>query len=504
MAVKKAILIATIGTRDLAYQDSSKIWLNVGNDRAEDSKSQMGQVKEDLSTEADTPSGLEKYDFRTLTQYFADNFQRYKARLLPIILGKLLQDKCQQIQKIYLVATDQKITVRERVRDTCWAAKVIRQWIEENYKISTEVILQGQEGRSPADFEQILPWWKQTWQDIASKTEKDPTILLCLKGGVNQSSIASQITALDYFGESCRFYDFIEDEIANRKGNPSCFTSPIAGTNYLWDRKQKEAIALLERFDYSGVKALLTSNWENAPEDKNLIKICNLLQLAIQWNIGDLQQFKQSLATAVAKKHFQKSIKRSEEWFWTAYEAAYLSLIRFKQGNIVEALFHSVRAVEGLMSEWAIKQYPDYIKPERGRSPALNKSVCNDARFPELVNFEREFENKQVMYLYGKKLDKLLQYNRPQASAHKDLKVFLKTTRNWRNDLFHTLSRLREEDLYTAWDTKTVTEWEARIVGCLNFLSEQNFTCLRVASLMALVHEELKDAITSYYPTVSN
>lgn len=504
MTIKKAILIATIGTRDLAYQDSSGEWLNVGNDRAEDGKSQMGQVKEDLSTEADTPSGLEKYDFRTLTQYFANNFQQYKARLLPIILGKLFQDECQQIQKIYLVATNQKITVRERVRDTCWAAEVIRQWIEENYKISTEVILQGQEGKSPADFEQILPWWKQTWQNIASKTEKRTTILLCLKGGVNQSSIASQITGLDYFGESCRFYDFIEDEIDNRKGSPSCFTPPIAGTNYLWDRKQKEAITLLKRFDYSGVNALLTPNWENAPEDENLIKICNLLQLAIQWNVGDLQQFKQSLATAVANKHFRKSITRSERWFWTAYEAAYLSLIRFKQGNIVEALFHSVRAVEGLTSEWAIDRYAGYVKQERGRSPVLKKSVCNDAKFSELVKFEREFENKPDMHLYGTKLDKLLQYSRPQASAHEDLKIFFKTTRNWRNDLFHTLSRLREEDLYAAWDARTVIEWEDRIVGCLNFLSEQNFACLKAASLMALVHEELKNAITSYYPTVSN
>lgn len=501
MSSKQAILIATIGTRDLAYQDSSNTWLSIGNDRAENGKSQMGQVKEDLSTEPGTPVGLENYDFRSLTEYFASNFQQYKNRLLPIILGKLLQDECQRIQKIYLVATDQKVGIRERIRDTCWAAEVIKQWIEENYKIPTEVVLQGQEGRSPADFEQILPWWKQTWQSIASQNKHQTTLLLCLKGGVNQSSIASQITALDYFGENCKFYDFIENPTENSKGSPSCYTPPIAGTNYLWDRKQKEAISLLERFDYSGINTLLTPSWENIPNDQKLIKIRDLLQLANQWNIADLHQFKQSLARAIEKKYIEKSIARSEKWFWASYEAGYLSLIRYKQGNIIEALFHSVRAVEGLMTEWAIIQYCEHIKEEEGKSPALNKSVCDDPKFPELRNFKIEFKEKSKLYLYGTKIDQLLQYNKPAAVEHEHLKYFFRTTREERNQIFHRLKRLREEGLFAAWGTNTSQQWQKRVIGCLNFLSDQNFTSLESASLMTLVHEELKTAIGSYHPS---
>ena len=148
MLQKKSILIATIGTRDLAYQDSSKDWLNVGNDRAEGGKSQMGQVKEDLSTEPGTPPGLEDYDFRTLTQYLSENFQKYKDRLQPIIFGKLLQDEYQHLQKIYLVATDQAEIVKERIRDTRWASEIIQQWIKERYETPTEIILQGRANAS--------------------------------------------------------------------------------------------------------------------------------------------------------------------------------------------------------------------------------------------------------------------------------------------------------------------------------------------------------------------
>lgn len=500
MSQKKSILVATIGTRDLAYQDSSKDWLNVGNDRAEGGKSQMGQVKEDLSTEPSTPLGLENYDFRTLTQYLSENFQKYKDRLQPIIFGKLLQDEYQQLQKIYLVSTDQAEIVKERIRDTRWASEIIQQWIEERYKIPTEIILQGPKGENPANFEEIFLWWKQNWQAIANNTENVNRILLCLKGGVNQSSIASQVTALDRFGENTRFYDFTQDEVANREGKPSLYTPPVKGTNYLWDRKQREAITLLNRYDYSGVSALLSPNWENASDDQRLMKIHDLLQLATQWNIADLQKFKQLLDTAVSNGHFQKNIKRAEYWWWTAYEAAYLSVIHFKQGNIIEALFHSVRAVEGLMSEWAILRYNSHIKREFGKSPALKRSVCDDSKFPELLNFEREFDDKQQIYLYGVKLDKLLKIARKEASDHEDLKSFFTTTREWRNQIFHRLLRLREEDLFLAWDTKNPQQWEVKILNCLNFLSEQKSSSLKNVSLMPLVHEELKKAINAYKP----
>ena len=122
MPKKKSILVATIGTRDLAFQVSSHEWLNLGNDRSPDGDSISEQALVQMELE------LQKSDFRFLTEYLRDNWQEYQDQLQPIILGKLLQDSHQQLGKIYLVATDQldkPETLKFRDKDTIYAAEII-------------------------------------------------------------------------------------------------------------------------------------------------------------------------------------------------------------------------------------------------------------------------------------------------------------------------------------------------------------------------------------------
>jgi hypothetical protein len=70
----------------------------------------------------------------------------------------------------------------------------------------------------------------------------------------------------------------------------------------------------------------------------------------------------------------------------------------------------------------------------------------------------------------------------------------------WRNQLFHRLLGLGKDEVFWAWDTYNQKEWESRVIGCLNFLSYLDFASLSESSLMFQVHEELKEAITSYQP----
>ncbi|ELS00139.1 hypothetical protein [Gloeocapsa sp. PCC 73106] len=60
---EKAILIATIGTRDLAFKTSDGEWLNVGNDRSPD----LDSISEQARVQCDL--GLNQDDFRSITQY---------------------------------------------------------------------------------------------------------------------------------------------------------------------------------------------------------------------------------------------------------------------------------------------------------------------------------------------------------------------------------------------------------------------------------------------------
>ena len=71
MSKNTSILVATIGTRDLAFQVSSGEWLNIGNDRAPDPKS----ISEQALVQVDL--GLENFSFRALTEYLLNHWDDY-------------------------------------------------------------------------------------------------------------------------------------------------------------------------------------------------------------------------------------------------------------------------------------------------------------------------------------------------------------------------------------------------------------------------------------------
>jgi hypothetical protein len=57
---------------------------------------------------------------------------------------------------------------------------------------------------------------------------------------------------------------------------------------------------------------------------------------------------------------------------------------------------------------------------------------------------------------------------------------------------------LTKNEVYQAWKTNNKQEWEERVLGCLNFISGQQFTSLKKASLMSQIHEELKADLDKY------
>ncbi len=485
MSKQKSILVATIGTRDLAFQTSDGQWLSVGNDRKPDldDESQQVLVQVDL--------GQEKGDFRSLTEYLFQHWDIYQDRLKPIIVGQLIEDQRRNLQKIYLVATNQPPTTPERFRDkdTLFAAEIIKLWITEQHKIDTEIIEQCTHGENPSDFDKMFVWWKEIWRRIAkSLSSKTKTsVLLCLKGGVGQSSEAARITALTQFEDDSFFYDFHEDEKKNKQGKPSKY-SESKGTNYLWDRRQKEALVLLKNWDYQAVQVILNSYLQNS-EDSEILKIKEYLEMAIKWNMSDFKGF--------AKMRRELAKSRSQNWWWTAYEAAYLGVIRLQQGNTTEALFHSFRAVEGLMSEWIIWRYEPHITQNDQKSPALKKSVCSDPKFSELQNFN--FENQKID-LYGAKLDEIIQCAKSDIKYNPDWRIVFEKTRNWRNRIFHRLLKLEKKEVFEAWGSKDEKELETRILGCLNSFTKNTFSSWDTASLMPSIHQSLTDQIKSYQP----
>lgn len=191
---------------------------------------------------------------------------------------------------------------------------------------------------------------------------------------------------------------------------------------------------------------------------------------------------------------------KEENWWWEAYEAAYLGVIRIvKQSNTVEAMFHSFRAVEGLTKKWVLHTYRQQIQYSNSSQP--NTAYFYDRNLPPQLrrwfnkNKNRHYNN---VGLFGKPLFDLLEASELNRwNQCSNIQKFASLTLGQRNSTFHSLCGLQSLDLYKAWGTQKLEDWEARVLGCLNFIAQPQppFNLLEKASLMTIVHQKLKDEI---------
>ena len=470
---KKNILVATIGTRDLAFQVSSGEWFNVGEYQSKD------RVLIDLNLD-------KSVSHRELCELLL-SCEEYQERLVPIILGKLIADEAKNLSHIYLIATDQLEGVKQRMSDTLYAAEIISRWIATKYAVPTTVFLQGSEGLNPSSFEQMFTWWQKIWEQIETQTPVFQMLIMAPKGGVGSSTEAARVSALSRFEQRVRFCDFTEDPAQNRIGNPSPYTVPTKGLNYLWDRKRKESIELLDRYDYEAVKRLLKSY---LPEPQ-FAEVRSALDAAVCWNQGNFVGFAQAPG-AMAEG-------RSNQWWWIGYEVAYLAMIRLNQSHTAEAMFHSFRSVEGTLKEYLLHSYPHHVVKEK-KSVKVKQSICRVSGLEKYANKSNETPRFQryPLILYSDNLTDLIHLARPDCTKNSDLQSYFGSTKNNRNVLFHGLEGLERKEVFENWGCDNLEGWENRVLGCLNFMTGEKFDRLQQASLMSAVHQVIVDGIANY------
>jgi hypothetical protein len=308
------------------------------------------------------------------------------------------------------------------------------------------------------------------------------------QAGTPAISSAVQFCSLAKFGDRVRFLVSSEQN-----------TKPpeiLLSSSYLKGIRKQEAKKLLERHDYSGVKDLLDSYLKDEKHQETKI----LLEAAIQWNFAKFDEFANELQKLADQDLAQVVKERSQHYWWTAYEAAYLGTVRLlKQGNTVEAMFHTFRSVEGLLRRWIDKFYAEEIK---------------QTKHPKWEENERWNRN---LNSYGEDLYWFLTLKK-SVDLTKDIKqnttpdifVFGSQIFKKRNDLFHQLKGLQgKEEVFENWRSpnepkwkqNSEGKWKMRVLKCLNFIAKEDlpkeFESLEEASLMAKVHQELERAIAS-------
>ncbi|MEM7772285.1 MAG: hypothetical protein AAF327_17445 [Cyanobacteria bacterium P01_A01_bin.37] len=383
-------------------------------------------------------------------------------------------------EAIAIILTDQSTIFqadqqREKIKspywlDTCELKPILESYFEDRFpEIPREWI-----ALAPTSADQSLDNWDTVLELVRQqfysliirgediKVAPDENVYVSHQAGTPAISSAVQFMSLAMFGDRVKF-------LVSNEYNPQ-LTGLVNSSNYLRGIEIHQAKKLLEdRYDYPGVKEILQRQINEAKDSDREIKYVEyLLNAAIQWNFAEFEEFKTKLLmsaypriTSTLKETIEK---RTEEqnWWWTAYEAAWLGVVRLKQGNTVEAMFHSFRALEGLAISYADRQglarhgkkVFRYLKSQK------QKQWKEHSFISDLVNLDDDTEDLLVR----------------------------------RNGLFHNLLGFTKEDLFIAWNTDE-NNWQKVITECLNLISDQDFHVLKEVSLMAKVHKELESAI---------
>lgn len=522
------IWILTIGSSDVQLKPKNN-WTNLF-------RAGRGQLKPDRGF---SPHPIPDSDrLRVPARVMGVIYSQPQASLddldFPLIDNFINKLKAQKIaiDQVILVLSDQSVfpeTKRSQKhpywQDTCTLQPILKKYLAEQWKdVSPDLEIQlllleaASEAEGLDNWDAVLTLVQQGFVSPALDLPDDATIYVSHQAGTPAISSAVQFCSLAKFGDRVKF-------LVSNEYNPTFPEKPLEGSSYLRGIRIQEAKALLgeSSYNYAGVEALISDYIEDNPDIKAL------LNAAKNWNvakfrdfIGDLKHYPK-LASEVAER------TREENWWWIAYEEAYLAVVREKQDNIVEAFFHSFRAFEYIFSAWSRREFGgenSHIEEDKGKF-YLKRSVLDDdkdyfakAKFKQngdprndLAKLKCLISEKGGALLDLSTICKLFRVCRDEYENDcQEIEIFWdqkndkeNNVSEKRNVIMHQAQGMSNDDLQSFWTAREESDefkeksWAEKLLVFLNFIVKEDFpdgfATLEEASLMAKVHTELVEAI---------
>lgn len=499
------VWLVTIGSSDVQLTDG-------GDD---DWKDWYSDIKKSLHrlpfkpTKVSDEEELYRLPARVLGLAYEQLTDEVKPKLtLPLLQSFTTELKAKEVSiaQIIVLLSDQENLFDETERetkqcpywqDTCQLYPILKDYFRQHFpQAEVEPLLLKPQAADKGidDWDAVLGLVQRKITGL--KFEPEPqTVYVSHQAGTPAISSAVQFSSLARFGDRVKFLVSNEQDAS--------LTSIMASSAYLQGIKREQAKVLLKRYDYSGIRNLIGLD-EFTLRSTELKRIKYLLDAAEQWNFAEFQKFKKIIINRSLLPH------ANFPWWRMGYESAYLAWVRLQQGSTVDAMVHSFRAVEGSASLWAEKIYQDHVRRDPKKGLQLNFSICNQLNLDSW--FVKPNQQKKEIGAYGKALFALLREGCTQDwSKNLHIDIFCNPNSDndifeERNNLFHRLEGLQEQELFEAWGTVDADSWITRVLGCLNFISGQDYQFLpfeqkeisnEEASLMAKVHQQLESAIAN-------
>jgi len=405
-------------------------------------------------------------------------------------------------------------------KDTCTLQPIFEHFFKQRFNIDIEpMFLQPKSGSKGLDD------WDATLKLVQIELDKlgithNDEVIVSHQAGTPAISSAVQFVSLVKFQGKVSFL------LSNERSQE---VNLIPYSSYFQSMEIEEAKKLLGNHNYVGVESVLGERLK--ADDRDVAKsILALLEVAKLWNLSKFDDdFKEKMKNLDIEDLKESATSRfNESWaWWIAYEEAYLAVVRRKQGNIVEAFFHSFRAFEGIFAEWGKKEFRDHMDSRQNKVPYLQRSVlvyledyfsseyakksCDLKKLKKAIEdsdkpYEiltpdgtdrRKFDKVEMNFANLCKLYRLIHPEYKTTYKDLDLGLLIHTdgVSTKRNFIFHQVQGISQEQLLNFWKSESPTKWEEKILKFLNFIAERTFESWQEASLMARVHQELVKAI---------
>lgn len=465
-------------------------------------------------------------------------YYQYPDQIKPHLAFPLLKNFSDKLTKknisvdqIIVLVSDQTDIFseddRETIRcpywqDTCELYPIVKNYLKEQLPEATVLPLTLKPEASQRgldDWDAVLDLVDKAFNGLTFATEPE-TVFVSHQAGTPAISSAVQFCSLAKFGDRVKF-------LVSNEYNSTLPEKPLEGSNYLRGIRIQEAKALLDSYNYAGLEALIKGYIEDNEDVKTL------LNAAKKWNVAKFDDFCEYLKchSSFASEVTDKT--KESNWWWIAYEEAYLAVIRKNQDNIVEAFFHSFRAFEYIFAAWSKREFggdKDHLEEDKGKF-FLKKSILSDnndyfakAKFKQngdpkddLARLKCRIIGNETVLLDFSTIHKLFRACRNEYERNcKEIEIFWDQKNNKeknisekRNSVFHQIQGMSESDLWDFWNITSSQDsneskarlWEKKLVGFLNFIIlndfPEGFATLEEASLMVKVHQELEKAIAN-------
>ncbi len=251
-----------------------------------------------------------------------------------------------------------------------------------------------------------------------------------------------------------------------REGQSRVFQTDVSSLRKEFDLQVLKQF--ISKYNYSAALDLLNnSDLTIEPEFKMLIQAC------CDWNQGEFKTFFDKVKPCL------KSVKQKQQadiWWSRSYEQAFMAVVRYEQGNTTEAMFHSFRAIEGSLYEWAINTFSNDIEQRENKYPLVKESILESLpRLRARFNEEKNKNRYNKVRLQGWFLRDILEEAIPETKHNENFKVYWKSAREERNFIAHKLGGVTVAQLFNAWDVKhDIKNLENRLLSCLQFLTGQS------------------------------